>query len=60
MEEASFPVSSSIGYTSFEQAPASISEVFIRAESAMHQAQQNGTGCVSGVYLQYTPDERPA
>ena len=60
MVEASFPVSSSIGYTSFEEAPASISEVFIRAEGAMHDAQQNGKGCVSGIYPRYTPDQRPA
>ena len=42
MKAASFPISSSIGYTSFSEAPASISEVFSRAESAMHVAQKTG------------------
>ena len=42
MKEASFPISSSIGHTSFREAPASISEVFSRAESAMHVAQRTG------------------
>ena len=42
MHDASFPISSSIGYTSFREAPASISEVFSRAESAMHVAQKTG------------------
>ena len=49
MAEAAFPVSASIGCATFGQAPASISEVFIKAESAMHVAQKSGKGyAVSG------------
>jgi diguanylate cyclase (GGDEF)-like protein len=39
LTEASLPFSTSIGCVTFEQAPASISEVFHKAEQAMHQAQ---------------------
>ncbi|MBI1174893.1 MAG: protein kinase [Sideroxydans sp.] len=46
MAEESFPVSASIGYATFEQAPASISEIFLRAENAVHIAQSSGKGCV--------------
>lgn len=48
MKEASLPVSTSIGYATFEQAPVSISEIFLRAENAMHVAQKSGKGCVAG------------
>jgi hypothetical protein len=42
MEDASLPFSTSIGHTTFEQAPISISEVFHKAENAMHEAQTSG------------------
>jgi GGDEF domain-containing protein len=42
MEEASLPVSTSIGYVTFEKPPVSISEVFDKAESAMHSAEASG------------------
>ena len=47
MKEAVLPVSTSIGYATFEQAPVSISEIFLRAENAMHVAQKSGKGCVA-------------
>jgi serine/threonine-protein kinase len=43
LTDASLPFSTSIGYVTFEQAPASISEVFHKAEQAMYQAQTGGT-----------------
>jgi diguanylate cyclase (GGDEF)-like protein len=42
MEKASLPVSTNIGYATFEKAPVSISEVFDKAENAMHSAQASG------------------
>ncbi|MGA8864934.1 MAG: protein kinase [Gallionella sp.] len=42
MEDASLPLSTSIGYASFENPPASISEVFDKSESAMHRAGASG------------------
>jgi diguanylate cyclase (GGDEF)-like protein len=42
MEEASLPVSTSIGYVTFDKPPVSISEVFDKAESAMHNAEASG------------------
>lgn len=49
MKDASLPFSTSIGYATFEQAPISVSEVFHRAENAMHQAQTSGKSfAVSG------------
>ena len=44
MRKALFPVSTSIGYVTVDHPPASISEVFNRAESAMHIAQASGLG----------------
>lgn len=48
MADASFPVSTSIGYVTFEQAPASIAEVFDMTQQAMHVAQKGGKGQVVG------------
>jgi diguanylate cyclase (GGDEF)-like protein len=42
MEAASLPVSTNIGYATFEKPPVSISEVFDKAENAMHSAQSSG------------------
>ncbi len=42
MEEAALPVSTSIGFATFEKPPASISEVFDRSENAMHRAKATG------------------
>lgn len=42
MQGASLPFSTSIGYATFERAPISISEVFQKAENAMHEAQTSG------------------
>ncbi len=42
MEDASLSLSTSIGYATFEREPASISEVFAKAENAMHRAQSSG------------------
>ena len=39
LAEAAIPVATSIGYASFTEAPASISEVFLSAENAMHRVQ---------------------
>jgi diguanylate cyclase (GGDEF)-like protein len=42
MKDASFPVSTSIGYVTLKHAPLSISEIFQKAEEAMHVAQTSG------------------
>lgn len=42
MKDASLPFSTSIGHATFEQTPISISEVFHKAENAMHEAQTSG------------------
>jgi len=42
MEDASLPMSTSIGYATFENPPASLSEIFDTAESAMHRAKASG------------------
>ena len=42
MKEASFPISTSVGHATFRQAPVSISEIFQKAEEAMHIAQNSG------------------
>jgi len=42
MEAASLPLSANIGYVAFEKPPVSISEVFDRAENAMHRAKTSG------------------
>jgi hypothetical protein len=39
MEESSLPLSTNIGYATFEMPPISISEVFDKAENAMHRAE---------------------
>jgi diguanylate cyclase (GGDEF)-like protein len=49
MEEASLPMSTNTGYATFENPPASISEVFDMAENAMHRAKASGESfAVSG------------
>ena len=42
MEDASLPLSTNIGYATFENPPISISEVFDKAENAMHRAKAIG------------------
>ena len=42
MEDASLSLSTNIGYASFENPPVSISEVFDKAENAMHRAKTSG------------------
>jgi diguanylate cyclase (GGDEF)-like protein len=42
MEDASLPLSANIGYATFESPPVSISEVFDKAENAMHRAKTGG------------------
>lgn len=42
MEDASLPLSTNIGYATFEKPPVSISEVFDKAENAMHRAKTSG------------------
>jgi len=42
MEEVSLPLSTNIGYVSFENPPASISEVFDMSKNAMHRAETSG------------------
>jgi diguanylate cyclase (GGDEF)-like protein len=42
MEAASLPLSTNIGYAAFEKPPVSISEVFDKAENAMHRAKASG------------------
>ncbi|HEY5993850.1 MAG TPA: protein kinase [Gallionellaceae bacterium] len=44
MKKAALPISTSIGYVTVDHPPGSISEVFNRAESAMHVAQSGGKG----------------
>jgi diguanylate cyclase (GGDEF)-like protein len=44
MAAASLPVNTSIGHVTFEQAPASIAEVFDMTEKALHAAQQKVKG----------------
>lgn len=48
LEEAALPVSASIGYVPFEQAPVSISEVFHKAETAMLEVQAGGLDATTG------------
>ena len=43
MEAASLPLSTNTGYAAFEIPPASISEVFDKAEAAMHRARASNT-----------------
>jgi diguanylate cyclase (GGDEF)-like protein len=42
MEDAALPLSTNIGFATFENPPASISEVFDRSENAMHRAKATG------------------
>ncbi len=42
MEDASLPLSTNTGYAVFENPPVSISEVFDKAENAMHRARASG------------------
>ncbi|MGB8411005.1 MAG: diguanylate cyclase, partial [Gallionella sp.] len=42
MEAVSLPLSTNIGYATFENPPVSISEVFDKAENAMHRAKASG------------------
>jgi diguanylate cyclase (GGDEF)-like protein len=42
MKDASLPLSTNIGYVTFEMPPESISEIFDKAENAMHRAQSSG------------------
>jgi diguanylate cyclase (GGDEF)-like protein len=42
MEDASLALSTNIGYATFEKPPVSISEVFDKAENAMHRAKTSG------------------
>jgi diguanylate cyclase (GGDEF)-like protein len=42
MEDTALPLSTSIGFATFENPPASISEVFDRSENAMHRAKATG------------------
>jgi diguanylate cyclase (GGDEF)-like protein len=39
MADAALPVATSIGHATFDQPPASISEIFLKAENAMHLVQ---------------------
>jgi serine/threonine-protein kinase len=51
LADASLPISTSIGYVTFQHAPTSISEIFLKAENAMHAAQASGEKfAVSGSY----------
>lgn len=57
MHDASLPISISIGYVTFRHAPTSISEIFLKAENAMHAAQASGEEfAVSGSYPSINPD----
>jgi diguanylate cyclase (GGDEF)-like protein len=42
VEDASLPISTNIGYASFEDPPASVSEIFDTGENAMHRAKASG------------------
>ena len=42
VEDASLPISTNIGYASFEEPPASVSEIFDTGENAMHRAKASG------------------
>jgi len=44
MAEASLPIATSIGHATFDHAPASISEIFLKAENAMHAVQAGSKG----------------
>jgi diguanylate cyclase (GGDEF)-like protein len=46
MKNASIAVTASIGHATFSQPPASISEVFQKAENAMHAEQSSGLACI--------------
>lgn len=42
MEEAALPISTNTGYATFENPPASLSEIFDKGEAAMHRAKASG------------------
>ncbi len=42
MADASLPIATSIGHATFDYAPSSISEIFLKAEKAMHVVQSGG------------------
>ena len=42
MQEAALPISTNIGYATFAEPPAAISEIFDTGESAMHRAKASG------------------
>jgi PleD family two-component response regulator len=44
MVEAGFPITASIGHTTFEQAPESILEALQKADKAMYAAKASGKG----------------
>ena len=46
MADAAFPITASIGCTTFEQTPESTSDVFMKADKAMYSAKAKGKGCV--------------
>ncbi len=46
MMEAGFAITASIGHTTFEQAPKSVSEAFQKADNAMYAAKASGKGRV--------------
>lgn len=49
MTLAGFPVTASIGYASFRQAPASSDEALQKADKALYKAKANGKCCVVGL-----------
>jgi len=46
MADSGFDISASIGYSVFEQAPASTSDALHRVDLAMYAAKAAGIGCV--------------
>ena len=46
MADAAFPITASIGCTTFEQTPESTADVFMKADKAMYSAKAKGKGCV--------------
>lgn len=46
MADAAFPITVSIGCTTFEETPETTSDVFRKADKAMYSAKANGKGCV--------------
>lgn len=48
MSQAGFPLTASIGFASFSQAPSSSEEALLKADKAMYKAKSRGKGCVVG------------